>query len=475
MASIRAAFQLQNCFWVGIAVCGIAAGPVTQREHHTRLPALSIPFSPNIPGSRIRDVELYSSTDGRTWTYVTQAQLSARSEDNRFRHTLQQDGTYYFAVRSIDQANTAHPQGLNELQAGLVVHLDRRAPIVQLRSATPTRPDVVGVEWDIREEHFDASRFHLEYRVPGQSDWAPHQPAEGKITSVGAQYFHFTGAPKIEVRLRVADRAGNEAETSIVVAPGANNGATSSSSGGGNDPVNTNNDSNNRTARPGVSFINSLQLGIPFRISNVGVSGVPVTDLWVTKDDGRTWQKEPRSNDDSPNSLPATPGDNEGLTKRFAYNAPQEGRYGFTVVVRSGVGIGDADPRPGDRPSRLVEVDITKPEIEVRVQRGAGADVRNVTIEWNSKDKNINDRPVSLLWSKAKEGAEWEPIITDLDSKGRYVWTISDQGPFQFYVQARAVDRAGNIGAATHPELITVDLNRPKAEMIDIVPLDKKK
>jgi hypothetical protein len=171
--------------------------------------------------------------------------------------------------------------------------------------------------------------------------------------------------------------------------------------------------------------------------------------------------------------LPTNPGEGEPITRQFTYNAPGEGLYGFTIVVRSGVGIGDADPRPGDQPKRMVEVDVTKPEVQINVFRGSSQDAQNVTIEWTAKDKNLLERPVSLMWSKNKDGPDWEPIIGDLDARGRYVWSISDQGPFQFYIQARAADKAGNVGIATHSEMLTVDLKRPNAELLDPVPIKK--
>lgn len=450
--------------------------PPGVQEHHTRLPTLSIPFSPNVVGSRVQNVELYASVDqGRTWAYVTQMPLSNDRQHNKFRYTVPNDGTYWFAVRSIDQNNVAHPQAIDQLQAGLAVHLDRRPPLIQLKAATPTRPDVVGVEWDVREEHFDPSRFIMEYRVPGQSEWAA-QSIDPKPN--GAQYFQLTTAPKIEVRLRSADKAGNESEAALMLAPGA--GGMSTSGNNNNPNVGSSNDSfpNGGPAAPSsqrsnTSFVNSANVAIPFRISNVGVSGVPVMDLWVTRNNGRNWQKVPRPSDDPGASLPANPGEGEAITKQFTYNAPGEGLFGFTIVVRSGVGIGDADPRPGDPPKRLVEVDVTKPEVQINVFRGSAQDVRNVTIEWTAKDKNLLDRPVSLLWSKSKDGPDWEPIIGDLDARGRYVWTISEQGPFQFYVQARAADKAGNVASATHPEVMTVDLSRPTADLLDPVPIKR--
>lgn len=476
MPMSRAAFRIRH--WlasVGIVAAGALSAalaiPPNVPEYHTRQPVLTIPYSSTIPGGRIRDVELYSSVDqGRTWTYVTQAQVSGRREDNKFRHTLPTDGTYWFGVRSIDQAGTAFPANIDQLQPGLIVHFDRRPPLVQLRSATPTRANVVGVEWDVREENFDPARFVMEYRVPGQSDWVG-QPVDAKPS--GTQFWELTSAPRLEVRVRVADKAGNEADATLTLTPG-NAGATSSSGagGGGFETGNSGGSTTSSQQRPGVHYINSTQIAIPYRISNVGVSGVPVTDLWVTRDLGRNWQKVPKPSDDTGN-LPSTPGEGETITKQFTYSASGEGLYGFTIVVRSGVGIGDPDPRSGDAPKRLIEVDTTRPEIETRITRGTGPDVRNVTIEWAARDKNLLERPVSILWSKTKDGGEWEPVVTDLEARGRYVWTISDQGPFQFYIQVRAADRAGNIGSATGNDQITVDLNRPKADLLDPVPIKK--
>src|SRR3954470_15052349 len=78
-----------------------AAAPLNIPEHHTRVATFSIPLTPN-PGTRVRDVELYVSTDGgRTWTYAWQGAPSTRREDNRFRYTAPSDGTYWFGVRSI--------------------------------------------------------------------------------------------------------------------------------------------------------------------------------------------------------------------------------------------------------------------------------------------------------------------------------------------------------------------------------------
>src|SRR5207244_10170975 len=116
--------------------------------------------------------------------------------------------------------------------------------------------------------------------------------------------------------------------------------------------------------------------------------------------------------------------------------------------------IGDPDPRPGDRPRIQVEVDTTPPAVQVRAQAGRGLDVRNVAITWGATDKNLQDRPVLLQYAEAKPGAppaetDWLPIPVLKDPQpaaGGYTWTIGKEGPFKFWVRAKAVDKAGNVG-----------------------------
>ena len=85
--------------------------------------------------------------------------------------------------------------------------------MVSLRQIADSRPGIVSVEWDVRDENFDPRRFSLEFRVSG-TDWQ-RQPAEPKPT--GVQSWRIEPGVRMDVRLRVADRAGNDAEQSIPV------------------------------------------------------------------------------------------------------------------------------------------------------------------------------------------------------------------------------------------------------------------
>jgi hypothetical protein len=164
------------------------------------------------------------------------------------------------------------------------------------------------------------------------------------------------------------------------------------------------------------------------------------------------------------------------------FEADGEGQFGFLIVARNGVGLGDADPRPGDRPRIRVEVDTTPPTVQLRAQPGRGMDVRNVALTWSADDKNLLDRPVQLQYAEAKPGAQpadgdWKPIPVLPDAqtaRGGYTWTIGAQGPFKFWVRAVAKDKAGNVGVDQPKSFddrtaIIVDLEIPQVQLTAII------
>ena len=203
-------------------------------------------------------------------------------------------------------------------------------------------------------------------------------------------------------------------------------------------------------------------------------------DLWFTKNGGQSWEKAPNGDAARPGGLPTNPGEAvvPPLTGKMTFTADAEGPFGFLIVARNGVGIGDPDPRPGDRPRILVEVDSTQPSVLLKAQAGRGLDVRNVEIQWQAEDKNLTDRPVQLQYAEAKPGAQpenldWQPIPVLKDPQpraGGYTWTIGKEGPFKFWVRAVVRDKAGNIGVGQPKSLddrsaIVVDLEVPRVEI----------
>src|SRR5438105_14134398 len=78
------------------------AQPPSRDIHYTRQPLIRIPFTPDTSG-RLKKVLLYVSTDqGRDWQPCSEAAPT----DRYFRwFTPSGDGTYWFAVLSLDAFN----------------------------------------------------------------------------------------------------------------------------------------------------------------------------------------------------------------------------------------------------------------------------------------------------------------------------------------------------------------------------------
>jgi hypothetical protein len=144
--------------------------------------------------------------------------------------------------------------------------------------------------------------------------------------------------------------------------------------------------------------------------------------------------------------------------------------YGFTLVARSGVGLGDRPPQVGDRPQIWVEVDLTKPVVRMQnVLVGQGADKGKLTITWTAQDKNLAREAVSLSYAEQATGP-WTTFAEHIPNTGRYVWSMPEQVPYQFLVRVQAADLAGNIGEAITPNLVKVDLALPKVRILQVEP-----
>jgi hypothetical protein len=462
--------------WACIAValylaCPAAAQSTDAQLYYTRQPEMRIPFQRDAV-NRLKQVQLYVSTDqGRNWQLVQTAPPDAGFFPP---YTAANDGTYWFAVRALDFQDRPSPANLGQLSPQLKIVLDRKPPSVSLRQITDGRPNIVTIEWDVRDESFDPRKFSLEYRVSG-SDWQREAAAEGK--PAGTQSWRLEPGVRMDVRLRATDKAGNDAEQTLPV------GLTSD--GRPFDPPPQSNNTSTTGSAPatgpgGVRYSNSLRISLGYRIDRRPPSGMSF-DLWYTKDRGATWKKAPRTGDAAGDMPPAPGTSTEGTAGKLIFEADSQGEFGFLIVARNGVGIGDTDPRSGDQPRYRVIVDTEAPKVAIKVQRGQGYDVRNVRIEWSADDPNLADRPVTIEYAEVKPDVppaetDWKPIPADglsgrLDRSGVQVWTVARGGPNRFMIRAKAEDRAGNVGSDQWREHVLVDLEHPSVNITSIDPV----
>jgi hypothetical protein len=442
-------------------VATVSAQPPARDPQYTRQTVIRMPFTPNTSG-RLKRVMLYVSTDsGREWQPCSEAAPT----DRFFRdYNAPGDGAYWFAVRSVDAFDQYNPPSLSQLVPEVKVVVDTRPPVVTLRQADDRRSGIVTMEWDVRDENLDLTKFSIEHRVPGQSDW--ERDSHYQIGTTGTVSWNINPGIRMEVRLRAMDRAGNVGEATIQLGAGADNRPVTRGGAGGN------------SVTSGVEYVNSRTITIKCNVT-VGISGRRDFDLWYTRNGGRLWEKAPKKLED-PMNLSERPGEIAGSTAsvKLIFEADADGQYGFTVVLRNGVGVGDPDPRPGDPPRFSVVVDTIKPTIKLRAIAGTGVDMRNVTVQWSAEDANLADRPVTLEYAETKDGAtpaetDWKPLPNlpgPQDRSGIHVWTIGRDGPHKFLIRATSTDRAKNQSTDMTKDPIIIDLDQPRVDVIGIEP-----
>lgn len=200
-------------------------------------------------------------------------------------------------------------------------------------------------------------------------------------------------------------------------------------------------------------IVSSRRFQLGYTVDDVGPSGISTVELFITTDQGRKWYKY---------------GDDLDRRSPFDVEVPQDGEYGFSIRVRSGVGLTNDPPMPGEPPSILVSVDQTPPTVELlSAQQGTGANSNRVCVRWRIADEHLSSRPVAVYSAPTRAGP-WEPISGWTDDQGSFEWTVTPGSAPQFYVRVVARDIAGNTSKAESAQPILVDLARPTARIVDI-------
>jgi hypothetical protein len=406
------------------------AGPVVAYFNKT---SFTIPFQVDEGDRRIQQVRLNVSVDdGRTYQYVA----SALPADRKFSYTATRDGWYWFAVQTQDTDGGKYPANLGGIQPGLKVCVDTLKPTIALRAVQP-REGNVAVEWDIKDENLDEKTMRLSYRPAGGTTWTALDVQPLTRAQFG---WNAEGSASYEVRLQVSDKAQNYAEALTTVRPPA-------ASRNINTPVDSN--------RAAVIHVPKRSFQLDYTIENVGPSAVKNVEVWETRDT-RSWR---RYSDDAKDKGPYT------VTVRA------EGRYGYTLIPRSGVGLSEKPPQVGDQPQIWIEVDETKPVVRlISVDVGRGADSGKLKITWNALDKHLKAQPITILYSQTAEGP-WTELAGKLENTRSYV--ASSEGlPFEFFLRVEASDEAGNVGSDQTRATVKVDLKVPKISGVKVKALD---
>ena len=200
-----------------------------------------------------------------------------------------------------------------------------------------------------------------------------------------------------------------------------------------------------RGSLPPLQIVNNRQISLDYEVTKVGPSGIDKVELWMTRDDGKTWERF------AENRTPKPP---------LTVDLPGEGVYGFRLVLSSKAGRSQLPPTNNTLPEVRVELDTTPPTAQLFRPEPDPRQSDTLILTWNATDRNMAPNPITLQWAE-QPGREWQTIIADHPNDGRYSWKLPPQIPFQVYLRLITKDSAGNTSIAETPEPVCIDLTEP--------------
>jgi hypothetical protein len=462
----------------------------------------------------VKELILYMSQDkGQSWGIHSRAPRDKKA----FDIYAQKDGPMWFSIAVVDQNDRADPPDPYKVAPGQKLFIDTAKPEVRIVSAERVGNEI-DIRWEARDANPDWATLHLDYRL-GDSPGGQPVPVPIQPGDQGTYRLKVAGPGPVTLRLQLKDLAGNEGvdekvvpadrsllDRSVVSAGGVDPGgirtaagttqagaasatsapitpiASPGASGGSGVPASPVAQSgspastapgapavaNRLGALPPLRIVNKKQVKLDFEVTEYGPSGLGSVDVFVTTDEGATWELTKPE----PGSVLPVSGEVRGsapLVGSVAVMLPRDGViYGFYLVVKSRAGIGQEPPRSGDTPQLRLELDTTPPKAEMYAPQPEPGRSDALNLTWWAEDRNMATNPVTLEWSAQREGP-WEFIgQPQLPNTGKFTWQVPAKIPPKVFLRLTARDTAGNTAIAQTPEPVVIDLSRPKVGAIKV-------
>jgi hypothetical protein len=407
------------------------------RTFHVHSRVFSIPFTPSENDPRI-DFFLNVSTNGQSYRNIA----AAKPQDRRFYVTVPSDGWYNFIVQTRDAGGVVTPADLRNAPPNIRVCVDTLKPVIEVLEpvqAAGPEPSLPKIHWKIVEENL--KEIWADYRAVGSNDWVPLF-VEAKRE--GWHEWKPSWPGELEVRMQAVDKAELKSDVRYVRLRAADNVTRM--------PPPKEPDAGK------VIYVKSktFQLQYTLEETTVGPSKVASVEIWKLHP-GQRWQK---CKEEGKEQGPVT------------VTVETSGRWGFRLIPRSGVGLAQRDPQPGDRPDIWVEVDDTPPKVRViNVTVTPEPDGGTLTVYWKADDTFLQSMPITISLA-SPQLKDWQAIAKDLPNTGSWSQRTDklNKGGYEFLLKVDAVDEAGNHGSDQWKDVVKVDLLIPRIKSIEVKP-----
>ncbi|MEM6329286.1 MAG: hypothetical protein AAF790_03440 [Planctomycetota bacterium] len=416
-------------------------------------------------------VILYRSTDrGGNWSEVMRARPSVRS----FLYRAQQDGEYWFAVRTLDNTGRLWPAG--GFEPGLRVVVDTAIPRLNGLVGRLDSAGTLAVACSVSDANLDPSTVTLAVRHAGLDDWAKIDSYLAPTGVDGAFSLRGTwqappGVRRVSVRLAVQDLARNPAGAFTVIDASDTPAATPSGPGL----------AINRPAAPGVAS-SARPAGPEYQAIPAGrgaASGPESTDPFLKSSPFLF----PANAADASAAPPPVP----GLAERSATTAEPQPWPADRIA---------AAPFAPARPEAWSPRDAVADPATPRARSAAGSPFRAVSdsvggaapAEGAGQPLVVGDRRFALqydlesagrwgvskvqVWGTRDGGGTWRLYADDADKQSPVQLTVSEEGRYGFRILVQGV---GGLpvdppASGVAPELLVdVDTSPPAAEITSVM------
>lgn len=411
-----------------------AARPQDQPpSKYTNVRVLELP----VPDDRVigmSGVELhYSLDDGQSW--INHGLYEGKPETVRF--TAPRDGKYLLVLVPVDKSGARAYTPDRSTRPDHVVVLDTLRPVVEVKSPNGGELFAAGqgviVTWLAEDKNLAPNSIRIEISLNRGTNWT----AIGRdLPNSGTYLVDLPRASSQDVKIRVmaydlAGNAGEDESDSAFTIDGLAPDVTI----------------------VGPATARESPFKLQFAATDLGGAGMRQLRLYVTKDNGQTWEVY---------------GDHTELEQPFMVGL-LDGVYGLRMTGIDKVGNAGRAPAPGAKPDHIVLVDTTPPQVKLLgPKKGAFVAEEEIELQWSAKDNlDLLKNAITILTSE-DGGANWMPVEKNYPNTGSFKFRAPARSMKDFRVRVEARDVCGNVGRDDSEPLI-VDAAVPYARALSVV------